>query len=250
MNIQKLLGLLGVIFLFSCASERPQGNTEAEVLFKEANELIKDERFILATEKLNQLKNLFPYSFYATPAELLEADILYLQENYVEAAAAYMVFRDFHPKHEKLPYVIFRIAESYYKQIPDTFDRDLESANQAVKYYQEMLEKFPANEYTKDAKKKISYCKKMVRSKEKYIADFYFKTEKYSAAQWRYLDILNNFRNSKLRKHSIIRLVDSSYKSKDFENCIGHADKYVVELDSSDKTKLKTIKENCLAKLK
>jgi outer membrane protein assembly factor BamD len=250
MNIQKLIAFVGIVFLVSCASDRPEGKTEAEVLYKEAKTLIEEERFILATEKLNQLKNLYPYSYYATPSELLEADILFLQENYVEAAAAYMLFRDFHPKHERLPYVIYKIAESYYKQIPETFDRDLEGAVEAIRYYQELLQKFPADNFTKDAKKKIGECKKKLRSKEQYIADFYFKTKKYSAAQWRYQDILNSFKNSKLRKHSIIRLVESSIKLKEFEKCVGHADKFIDELADKEKSQLKTLRSSCQAKLK
>lgn len=241
---------MGVTFLISCASSRPEGKTEAEVLFKEAKTLIEEERFILATEKLNQLKNLYPYSYYATPAELLEADILFLQENYVEAAAAYMVFRDFHPKHEKQPYVIYRIAESYYKQIPDTFDRDLEGAVEAIRYYQEMLEKFPTNEYSKDAKEKIRYCNEMLHSKEQYVADFYFKTKNFSAAQWRYLDILETFKNTKLRQHSIIKLVESSIQLKEFDKCIGHADRFISELENIDKSQLEKMRARCQAKMK
>jgi outer membrane protein assembly factor BamD len=126
MSFLKLIIL--VFIVAACSSDKPKGRTEAEVLFKEAEELVEAERFILATEKLNAIKTQHPYSFYATPAELMQADILYEQESYVESAAAYLLFRDFHPRHEKIAYVIFRIAESFYKQIPDTIDRDLESA--------------------------------------------------------------------------------------------------------------------------
>ena len=74
-----LLNIIALIAI-SCATEVPDGKTEAEVLYKEAKILMDDERFILATEKLNQLKNRYPYSFFATPAELLMADILFKQK--------------------------------------------------------------------------------------------------------------------------------------------------------------------------
>ena len=38
-----------------------------------------------------------------------------------------------------MDYVVFRIAESYYKQIPDTDDRDLQGAAQAIKYYKDYI---------------------------------------------------------------------------------------------------------------
>ena len=124
----KIFSLILLFIFVSCSTDKPEGKTEAEILYKEAQELMEAERFILATEKLNQIKTQHPYSFYATPAELLQADVLFLQENYIEAAAAYLLFRDFHPRHEKIAYVVFRIAESYYKQITDTIDRDREPA--------------------------------------------------------------------------------------------------------------------------
>lgn len=223
------------LMLWGCASEKPEGKTKAEVLFKEAKILVEEERYLLATEKLNNLKNQYPYSYYATPAELLQAEILFLQESYVESAAAFILFRDFHPKHEKIAYVLFKIAESYFMQIPDTFDRDLEAATEAVKYFKELLVKYPDSEYTKGAKGKMKKAKGMLRDKEKYVADFYFKTEVFSAAKWRYFDILDNFKNKELRSHSMQRIVRSYYYLKEYKKCLNHANKYSSQLEKKDK---------------
>lgn len=247
--MNKFLISLFIILLASCASEKPKGKTEAEVLYKEAKNLIKDERYILATEKLNNLKNQYPYSYYATPAELLYADILYLQENYVEAAAAYLLFRDFHPKHEKIAYVVFKIAESYHNQLPDTFDRDLESAVEAIKYYQEILTKYGSSGYLKDSKEKITKAKSMLENKEKYVADFYFKTEVYDAARWRYLDILTNFQSKKLRSHSMQRVILSTYYLKEYEKCISFSNNYSQHLNESDMKVVKEYSSYCKSKL-
>ena len=120
-----LSSLLLVFVLASCSTVRPKGKTEAEVLFLEAKFLIEDGRYLMATEKLNSIRSQFPYSYYATHAELLQADILFEQDNYVEAAAAYILFKDFHPRHKKMAYVVWRIAESFNNQRPPTYDRDL-----------------------------------------------------------------------------------------------------------------------------
>lgn len=243
--------LIILIFLvMGCASDKPKGKTKAEILFKEATQLVKEERYLLATEKINQLKNQYPYSFYATPAELMQADIFFKQENYVEAAAAYLIFRDFHPKHEKLSYVIYRIAESYYNQLPDTNDRDLEAANEAIKYYSELVNKFGATAYAKKAKKKISNCKERIRDYEQYVADFYFKTEQYKAARWRYNHILENFNKPKLRSHSMQRVVLSTYFLKEYKNCIQLTEEYTPDLTESDKKVVNQYRKYCANKLK
>ena len=241
--------LASIIFIVSCATDKPTGKTEAEVLFKEAKALMDDERYILATEKLNQLKNQYPYSFYATPAELLQADILFKQENYVESAAAYLLFRDFHPKHNEIAYVVYKIAESYYQQKPDTFDRDLQGALEAIKYYNELLQKYPDSKYVKDANKKIEECERMIRDKEQYIADFYYKTEVFEAARWRYLEILKNFQNKDIRKHSMQRIVESSYLMKDYKNCINYANEYFEFLGKEGKKVASDIKKQCQEKV-
>ena len=243
-----ILVLLGL--LFACAVEKPKGKTQAEVLYKEALRLIKDERYLLATEKINQLKNQFPYSYYATPAELLQADIFFKQESFVEAAAAYLIFRDFHPKHEKLPYVVFRIAESYYKQLPDTNDRDLSAAFEAIKYYNELIVKFSTSDYSKKAKKKIADCEGRIRDYEQYVADFYYKTEQYKAARWRYRDILKNFKVKKLRSHSMQRIILSSYFLKEYKNCIRLGERYTHDLSQSDKKLVGRYMKYCRNKLK
>lgn len=219
-----------IIFIFtSCAIERPKGKTEAEILFKEAQELIDSERYILASEKLNQLRSRYPYSYFATPAELLLSDILFMQESYVEAASSYLLFKDLHPNHEKIPYVISRIAESYFNQIPSTFDRDLMPAKEAIKYYQEILSYYPNSPEFKNAKDKIEKCKKLLSQKEEYIADFYFKTEVYEAAGYRYKILLNMPRvESQTRLKAMKRYLISYTKSKAPSKCMSEFPTWVT----------------------
>lgn len=245
----KFFSLLFVFVFLSCSSDKPAGKTEAEVLFKEAKDLMDAERYILATEKLNEIKSHHPYSFYATPSELLQADILFLQENYIESAAAYLLFRDFHPRHEKISYVIFRIAESYYKQIPDTIDRDLEPALEAIKYYDEVIQKYPESSYKKIALESIEKAKSMLRQKDLYIADFYFKTKEYSAARYWYLDILENHQENKTRNHSMFRTIKASFELKDWQGCVDYVEKFYQLVDKQSQKEIKSIKDLCRKKL-
>jgi outer membrane protein assembly factor BamD len=223
--------LIILLLVLGCASGTPEGKTEAEILFKEAQQLIDSERYILATEKLNLIKTQHPYSFYATPAELMQADIFFQQENFVEAAAAYLLFRDFHPRHEKIPYVVSRIAESYYKQVPSTVDRDLEPAVEAIKYFEEVIQKYADSSYRQVAEERIAEAKAMLREKDQYIADFYFKTREYSAARYWYQDILKNHKDPGTRKHAISRTILATYNLKEWQQCLDYAEKYAAEVE-------------------
>ena len=242
---------LSIIFylLASCSHDRPKGDTEAEILYKEAQQLVEKERFLLAIEKLNIIRSQFPYSYYATHAELLNADVLYNQENYVEAAAAYIMFKDFHPKHPKNAYVNWKIAESFYNQLPSTFDRDLSSGDDAIKYYEYILTNYPNSEYEKDAKARIVYIKKMQEDKEQYVADFYFKTKDYDAAIFRYKSILNNFDNLELRKHSMEKIIMASFFQEKYDECKQYANSYSGFFSPDQKEKIIKIGQQCQDKL-
>lgn len=241
--------LILLLIVAACSSDKLNGRTEAEVLFKEAEELVKAERFILATEKLNAIKTQHPYSFYATPAELLQADVLYMQESYVEAAAAYLLFRDFHPRHEKIPFVIYRIAESFYKQIPDTIDRDLEPALESIKYYNEVVIKYSDSSYKKKAEGRIIKAKDMLRQKDQYIADFYFKTNQFSPARYWYLDILDNHKDAKTRNHAMLRTILATSKLKEWKPCLDYIEKFYQMVDKGSKSEIKSIKSKCKKEL-
>ena len=235
-----------VLFLVSCSSGDKDTRGEAEKLFAEAQELVKADRFILATEKLNIIKSQHPYSFYATPAELLQAEVLFKQENYIESAAAFMLFRDFHPRHEKIPYVVLMIAESYYKQIPATIDRDLEPAIEAIKYYDEVLRLYPETEYSKNAEKRIKEAHNMLKEKDLYIADFYFRTKKWGAARYWYLDIIqNHYEDSKTAYRAALRVVMASQRNKEYKECIQYGEKFQGAVDKQTSKEIKSLVSKC-----
>lgn len=245
--MKKIIFLL--IFILGCATDRPSGKTEAEVLYKEATQYMKDGHYLAATERLNLIRSKYPYSFYATHAELLYADILYEQDNYVEAGAAYLLFRNIHPKHEKLTYVTFRIAESYFRQLPGSYDRDLTSAHEAIKYYNELLNSYGDSEYAKEAQKKIDKCYEMLQKKDEYIANFYYKTGVYDSARYRYLDILKSYDVISLKDHSVIRVVSASRNLKEYKACVDYGQEYLFEVTEKARKKVEGLIKECQKKL-
>lgn len=240
---------LTVTLLSSCSSNKPQGKTHAEIVYKEAQDLIKEERYILATEKLNFLRSKFPYSYYATHAELLQADVLFKQESFEEAATAYLAFKELHPKHKEKTYVVWMIAESYFNQLPDTFDRDLSVGKLAIKYYEELALYHGDSKYLEKAKSKVKFCKELFEKKEKYVADFYFKTEIYKAARYRYEIIIDLFKNKKLLSHSTERIVESSYQMKDYKRCVKDFNKYKIYLTAPNRKSAEITFDKCSKRL-
>lgn len=245
MSKSPILLLTFLILFASCSTERPRGKTEAEVLFREANELKDDGRYLMALEKLNLIRSQYPYSYYSTHAELLSADVYYEQENYAEAAAAYIVFKDFHPKYKNIPYVVWKIAESFYNQLPSTFDRDLTSGMEAIKYYQQLIRDYPKSEYVEAAKSRIAECKDLTLKKEKYIADFYFKTEDYVSARFHYIAITEKFLNKELLGHAMVRILESSAELSEKDSCTHYFYYYGKQIPAEFKKPFERAYENC-----
>ncbi len=239
--------LIFLCLLASCSTPRPSGKTEAEVLFKEAKVMMDKGRYLNATERLNELRKKFPFSYYTTPSELLLADILFQQDNFVESAAAYILFKDFHPKHKRIAYVMWRLAESFYNQLPSSFDRDLSSGYESVKYYRDLSRRFPKSEYVPQAVARVKSIEALIKQKQKYIADFYFKTKVYDAAVYRYKLILDTFDDTEIRNHAIERVLKSYAKLKQKKECSGFYQEYFSLVKKSEKAVLKNIYRSCQA---
>ncbi len=180
---------------FGCAGAEVDENDPA-ALSKEAENDINSSRYILALEKLQKLKNQHPYSNQAIDAQLRIADVYFLQENFSEAAATYEAFKDLHPKHPRLAYAAYRVGLSFFSDMPGNHARDLASGFRAEEAFKDYLRQFPVAEFSDDAKAKLAETRRVLAGKEMYIANFYFKREKWEAAKNRYSKVVNQYSDS------------------------------------------------------
>ncbi len=206
LRVKILMVVYAAAFISACSTVERNSNTP-EGAFAIAEEFEKSDRYEEAIRRYNDVKNKFPYSNYATKAEMAVADVYFKQESFAEAQVAYQSFRDLHPKHPQIDYVTYRIAQSYSMQLPSTIDRDLTLASDAITTYTELIQKFPNSQYIEEAKTKRAESLKMLAQKEEYIADFYFKHKNYDSALKRYEGLFGNFTNSGLEAKALSRAV-------------------------------------------
>jgi outer membrane protein assembly factor BamD len=182
-------------------------------LYKDAEEDIESDHYQLAIDKLRVVKNKFPYSKYATDAQLKIADVYYLQESYAEAASTYELFRDLHPKHEKTPYAMVRIGMSYYNDMPSTVARDLTSASRALDAFNEFVRRFPSAPEAAEARTHIAEVRKTLAQKELTIGDFYVREDQFDSARARYNKILALYPDTEVAKEAEAKLKKITGKS-------------------------------------
>lgn len=231
------LSLLIAMQMFSgCASEEKNLNTP-EGLLAQGKDYEKSERYEVAIARYNDVKNKFPYSPLAIEAELAIADAQFARENYPDAQVAYQNFRDLHPKHARIDYVIYKTAMSYYMQLPDTIDRDLTLSTDAIYHFDEVIKSFPKSEFFIDAKAKRQELYSKLAEKELYIADFYFKQGKYLAAIRRYEACLNKYSGIGYDPRAKLGIVKSAAALGDNEKRKLHAKDLRTKYPQSDETK-------------
>ncbi len=211
-----ILSFFLVLFLGACSTDEKKAQT-AEDLFKSAQYFEENERFEEAIRRFNEVRQKFPYSKVAIDAELKIADVYYKQESFAESQIAYEAFREQHPQHEKADYVTYKIAQSYFEQLPTTIDRDLSVAPQALANFKELVKDYPESEFVADSQNKIISIQTKMAEKVKYIAEFYYKKKAYLSALERFEELLIMGISATQEQEVLIKAIDAAKKIGDIE---------------------------------
>jgi len=206
-----VLLIVSLFFLTSCSSEDKNVDS-AEKAFNAAAEIDKAERYEEALKRYQEVRNKYPYSKFAVESQLAIADVYYKQESFADAQQAYQNFRDLNPKHSKIDYVNFQLAMSYFKQLPETIDRDLTLAPSAISLFDEFLKKYPNSQYAAEAKKNREASFKMLAEKEDYIANYYFIRDQFESALARYEAVLKKYSDQGFESLALSRAAVSAFK--------------------------------------
>lgn len=218
----------------ACSSMSGPDTSTAEGAYQLGEKFEKDERYEEAIAQFNSVKNKHPYSKLAAEAELHVANIHYDREDFIEAQNSYQAFKELHPSHPRIDFVTFRLAMSFYSQLPTTIDRDLQLAARAIQYFDEVVNSHPTSEFVGQAKDYKAKSIKMLAEKEIYIADYYFKREKYGSALGRYEELLKAYPNQGFDTIALYGATASALESKENAKAKEYYDRLIGEFPNSD----------------
>lgn len=145
-------------------------------------------------QDVNEYKSRYPYSKYASEANLLQADAYFSSKRFTEAIVQYEEFVKRTPSHPKAPLASFRVAQSQDKLSPEQIDRDQGYAANAIQSYSFYLEKYPNDPNHHVARERIKVLLVRLAENTLFIANFYTKKELFHAALNRYNSLLNDSR--------------------------------------------------------
>lgn len=235
-SLKSLLFFIVFSLIIGCASEEKNASTP-DGLFVIAKEYEDANRYDIALQKYADLKNRFPYSSFAVQAELAIADVHYKRESFSEAQITYQNFRDLHPKNSRIDYVVFRIAMSFYEQLPDSVDRDLSLAHDAIYHFDEVIKNYPKSEFTAEAKQKREKAFAMLAGKELYVADFYLRQKKYEASLMRYENVLSKYSGYGFDPKALLGSARAAYKASNTDKQKKYANLLLTQYANSDEAR-------------
>ena len=197
-----------VMLLSACSSDEVAYQEHpVEEIYNKAMDRLLDGDAELAALDFDEVERQHPYSVWARKSQLMAAYSQYLVNNYDEAIFTAQRFLQLHPGNRDAPYAYYLIAISYYEQIAD-IGRDQKITSLALGALREVVDRFPASEYARDARLKIDLANDHLAGKEMEIGRYYHDRDFYGAAINRFLFVVENYQTTSHVPEALHRLTE------------------------------------------
>jgi len=225
--MKKYFLLLLISFLFiGCLPEpttfggKYSPKVAAEKNLSWAKDAIKREYYDEAYRYLSFVKAKYPYELEVIEkVNLMYGDIYFSQGLYNQAIDVYRVFIKRYPTSKFVSYAQFKVAESYFKEIPSDFfllpppyERDKESIIYARKALAYFLSVYPKDIRAPKAHKMYRKATDYIANYDFYVGNFYYDKKKYQGAIWRYENMMQKYPKSSYYDAALCNTVKSYYK--------------------------------------
>jgi outer membrane protein assembly factor BamD len=192
-----LIAVLSILFLLNgCALWNSIFGDEDDLtpveLMADAMAEFNDGNFETSAELFQKVKDRYPYSKYATLAELKMADAQYEKGLYDEAYDSYTEFEKLHPKNPEIPYVMFQKGMCSFQRSA-SIDRDQTYTRKAQEDFERLIKTHRNSPYAERARRKVRECYIKLAEHEVYVGDFYFRMAKYGPAMERYIYLIEHY---------------------------------------------------------
>jgi outer membrane protein assembly factor BamD len=180
-------------------------NWSVSKLYSEAREEMTGQHYERAIQLFEKLESSYPFGTYAQQAQMEIAYAHYKAGDQAQALAAVERFIKLHPNHANVDYMYYlRGLINFNDQIgflnfiyeQDPTERDPKATREAFAAFKQLVEKFPASQYTPDALQRMNYLINAMAQYEVHVARYYFRREAYLASVNRAQGAINDFRDS------------------------------------------------------
>lgn len=216
MNKPAFAALAALLLLAACGEKEGRLLTLSKIdpttvdpgtLYSRGLDAMSARYYHIAQTDFDNVQQYYPYSSWATQAQLMEGYAEYLQQKYTDAIGSLDRYIQLHPQSPDIAYVYYLRALCYYEQISD-IQRDQKNTVDAMTALQEVVNRFPNSAYARDAGLKIDLCRDHLAGKEMEIGRFYQKQHLYAAAIGRYQRVIDDFQTTNHVPEALARLTE------------------------------------------
>ena len=178
-----------------------------DLLYSNGVDALQRNNYSTAVKHFDAIQQNYPYSSWATNAQLMEGYTEYRRDSYTEAVSQLDRFIALHPANKDVGYAYYLRSLCYYEQIAD-ISRDQKGTQEALAALQEVVNRFPDSAYARDARLKIDLCRDHLAGKEMSIGRYYEKQHLYAAAIGRFQRVIDDFQTTNHTPEALSRLTE------------------------------------------
>ncbi|MEL7130487.1 MAG: outer membrane protein assembly factor BamD, partial [Pseudomonadota bacterium] len=179
-----------------------------EVLYNSAARELDRRDYGEAIELFNEVERQHPYSEWARRSTLMSAFAAYQSRQYDDAINTAQRYISLNPGSEHAAYAYHLVAASYFEQITDV-GRDQRTTELARASLDEIIRRFPASEYARDAELKMDMVNDQLAGKEMTIGRWYLRRDEHLPAINRFRTVVTEFDTTTHTPEALYRLVES-----------------------------------------
>ena len=216
MNSKSFLTLIlifAIAFIQGCATTPKKEYTAAE-LYSQGEASFNKSRYADAIERWKKVKEEFPDPELAAKAEIGIANSYFLNNDFIEAGAAYEDFRKMHPTHDLAQFALYRQSICSFNLITG-IDTDHTPTKNALTLFENFVKQYPKSQYVAKVQEKIADCRGKLAQYEIYVGRFYYRTDYYTAAIGRFEWALKNFPDYGKHDETLFYLGKSALEVRD-----------------------------------
>ena len=176
--------------------KKPKRAESAQELYEQGLRHMKRGYHTKALEKFNRVRNYHRDDPVSVKAQLAIADVHFKKGDYEQARFTYEEFASYHPRHENLDYVTYRIGLSIYKRASKLAGRDQSPTRGAVNNWTGFNTRFPESSYAEEVDKLLTRSRNRLASKELFVAKFYADRDAWGSVRRRTEYLLRKYPNT------------------------------------------------------
>lgn len=197
---------------------------EASQLYRAARESLDTSDFATAIERYDRLVQRFPFSEYATQAQLEKVYAQYRNYDHDSALAGAERFLREHPRHAGAAYVQYIKALANFDREEglsdmlglDATQKDMGYSRRSFDDFGLLVQKYPNSPYAADARQRMIYLRNRIAESEMHAVRFYMKRGAFIAAAKRSEQIISQYPGAPVTLEALVTM-EQSYRALDLK---------------------------------